>query len=239
MRNYTILTYMVMVLMIVVLSGSSVQRNVLAVVALGDSITYGTGDPLNKGYIGRFNEQFERLKGTPVHINNYGIPGYTAENLIEQLKSEKIKKEIQESNYIIVYIGTNDFRRSAKYQFNPINLKKMKDGRSDFSRNLQQILEEIRNENGSAPIIMMGLYNPYTQYKNHKQILAEINKWNKDITKVSSYYEPNMFVPTIDLFEGKPKKRYFSDSLHPNAAGYELISNRLFEKMLILSDSNH
>lgn len=103
MRNYTILTYMVMVLMIVVLSGSSVQRNVLAVVALGDSITYGTGDPLNKGYIGRFNEQFERLKGTTVHINNYGIPGYTAENLIEQLKSEKIKKKFK-NQIISLYI---------------------------------------------------------------------------------------------------------------------------------------
>ncbi len=87
MKNNIIAVIMV-VLMIIGMSGSSVKRNI-AIVALGDSITYGTGDPLKKGYIGRFNERFERLKGTPLHIYNCGIPGYTTGNLLEQLKNKK------------------------------------------------------------------------------------------------------------------------------------------------------
>ncbi len=115
----------------------------------------------------------------------------------------------------------------------------MKQGRSEFSVNLQQILDKIRNENGNVPIFMMGLYNPYNQYNNQKPIHEEINNWNREMIRVSSDYEPIMFIPTIDLFEGKAKHKYFSDSLHPNAAGYELISKRLLEKMLILPDFNH
>ena len=47
----------------------------------------------------------------------------------------------------------------------------------------------------------------------------------------------DFFVPTLDLFKNKPKKRYFSDSLHPNPAGYQLIADRLFKKFSYLEEN--
>lgn len=35
-----------------------------------------------------------------------------------------------------------------------------------------------------------------------------------------------IFIPTNDLFENKKKKEYFSDKIHPNEKGYQLITNR-------------
>jgi lysophospholipase L1-like esterase len=38
-----------------------------------------------------------------------------------------------------------------------------------------------------------------------------------------------LFIPINDLFKDKKKTKYFSDKLHPNEKGYQLIANRVLE----------
>lgn len=213
---------------------TSAHPSEIKIVALGDSITYGTGDPLKKGYIIRFKVQFEEYKETSVRLSNYGVPKYTTNQLLIKLKDKKIKKEIQQSNYIILYIGTNDFRKSAQYKFNEIDLKQINEGRIVFTNNLHKILKMIRKENSFSPIIVLGLYHPYVEYQNQQQLLGLINDWNMSITNVVNQYENISFVPTLDLYLNLPKKNYFSDSIHLNPAGYQLMANRLFTKMIVV-----
>ena len=167
-------------------------------------------------------------------VSNFGVPGYTTEDVLSQLKIDVVKNKLKQANMIFLYIGTNDFRKSAKYKFASINQKQVEAGKHKFSENLHHILKRIRTENDSAPIFVFGLYHPYTEYQNQKQILHLINNWNTEIAEVSSNYGPTKFIPTIDLFSGKPKKSYFSDSLHLNASGYKLMADRVLSE---ISDS--
>lgn len=212
--------------------GCSASEKEINLVAIGDSLTHGTGDPDKKGYIERVRVSLAEKKGIPVHLDNYAVPGYTTENILQQLKNRKMRRQIQKAHYLTLYIGTNDFRKSAEYQFQPLDLKKMKEGKTEFSANLHEILEKIRDENSDAPILVLGLYHPYVEYSNEQEIVEVIEAWNHEIVRVATDFEKTYFVPTLDLFVDRTKKQYFSDSLHPNPAGYELMAERVLDEFI-------
>ncbi len=217
--------------------GSSANTKVINLVALGDSITHGIGDPAKKGYIEGVKVKLQDIQNTPVKLSNFAIPKYSTEKVLEQLQDKSIKTKIKKANYIILYIGTNDFRKSANHQFNPLDVKKVNEGKAAFTTNLNNILENIRKNNPKAPIFVLGLYQPYVEYSNRNEILNTIKDWNHGIVQVAGKYDQTFFVATLDLFQDKPKSTYFSDSLHPNPAGYTLIANRLSE-IIVKENSN-
>lgn len=234
MKNYLLLFCMILILFgtYTGIRGSSASTKVINLVALGDSITHGIGDPAKKGYIDGIKVKLEDIQKTPVKVSNFAIPRYSSDKVLEQLQDKKINTQIKKASYIILYIGTNDFRKSANYQFNPLDVKRVNDGKVTFTTNLTKILEGIRKNNSSAPIFVLGLYQPYVEYSNRKEILSTIKDWNDEIVKVTDNFDRIEYVATLDLFQDKPKSTYFSDSLHPNPAGYKLIANRLSEKVL-------
>lgn len=212
--------------------GSSASTKVINLVALGDSITHGVGDPAKKGYIEGVKVKLKEVHKTPIKVSNFAIPRYSTDKVLKQMQDKKIIAQIKKANCIILYIGTNDFRKSANYQFNPLDLKQINEGKVTFTTNLNNILVNIRKGNSTAPIFVLGLYQPYVEYSNRKEILNTIKDWNKGIVKVAGNFDRTYFVATLDLFQDKPKSTYFSDSLHPNPAGYKLIANRLTEKVI-------
>jgi lysophospholipase L1-like esterase len=205
-------------------------------VALGDSLTFGIGDPERKGFIERVKEQFEKERKVAVQHNNFGVPKYRTDQIIDQLKTKEVQQAINRADYVFLFIGTNDFRKSAEYQFEEINEEKIRHGKKAFSKKLHQIISEIRKENNDVPIILLGLYHPYTDLKNQKQIGALIKEWNQEIKKLITSYDRLFFVPTFDLFQNVNKESYFHDSLHPNANGYQLIAKRVVQKVLLLEE---
>ncbi len=216
---------------------TSASPSLIKIVALGDSITYGVGDPLKKGYIIRLKDKLEHYFGTRIYIRNFGIPKYKTNQTLDQLKDKKIIKAVEKSDYIILYIGTNDFRKSADHHFEQIDPVNMKVGKEIYSKNLRQILTNIR-QHSSVPIFVLGLYDPYTDYENNEQIHQLITSWNHEIKEVVSNYPHAVFVQTLDLFQGVPKDVNFSDSLHPNPNGYDKISTRLFENIILNTENS-
>jgi lysophospholipase L1-like esterase len=212
--------------------GCSATENDIKLVAIGDSLTHGTGDPSKKGYMERVRAGLADKEEVAVHLKNYAIPGYTTEDLLNQLKNKKMRQQVKKADYLILFIGTNDFRKSAEYVFQPLDFKKMSEGKAKFSSNLHQILKKIRVENSQAPILVLGLYHPYVEYSNEQEIRGVIEGWNHEIKMVTEGFDATYFVPILDLFVDKAKKQYFSDSLHPNAAGYELMAERVLEHFI-------
>jgi lysophospholipase L1-like esterase len=234
MRNFLFLLFTILILLgtYTGIRGSSASTKEITLVALGDSITYGVGDPEKKGYIEGLKMKLEEKQNSPVQVSNFAIPRYSTDKVIEQLQDKKINKQIKMANYIILYIGTNDFRKSANHQFYPLDVKKINEGKVKFKTNLYKILEHLRIENSAAPIFVLGLYQPYVEYPNQQKILKTIENWNDEIDNVAVDFEKTYYVPTLDLFQNKPKSTYFSDSLHPNPAGYQLIADRVSEKVV-------
>lgn len=217
-------------------SFSPASANEVQLTAIGDSITFGTGDPERKGYIGRVSEKFLEEKDIAVEVTNFAIPRYTTDKTLEQLEDSKIRKQFRKADYIILYIGTNDFRKSADYHFEQLNEKKMRLGKKQFSHNLQTILDKIRQENKTAPILVLGLYHPYKEYQNEQEILEFIQQWNHEIASCAAKYERTTFVPVLDLFINQKKQDYFSDKIHLNPSGYQLMSERVYEHLLLVED---
>jgi lysophospholipase L1-like esterase len=234
MKNYFLLFCTIVILFgtYTDIRGSSASTKVINLVALGDSITHGIGDPAKKGYIEAVKAKLENIRNTPVKLSNFAIPRYSTDKVLKQLQDKKINAHIKKANYIILYIGTNDFRKSANHRFNPLDVNRINEGKVTFTANLNKILENIRKDNSGAPIFVLGLYHPYVEYSNRKEILSTIKDWNNGIVNVAGNFDRTYFVATLDLFQDKPKSIYFSDSIHPNPAGYKLIANRLSEKVL-------
>ncbi|WP_203557014.1 GDSL-type esterase/lipase family protein [Bacillus sp. B15-48] len=231
MKKYVILFCFTLVILGATIHYSSARSADLKLTALGDSITHGTGDPSKQGYMERVKALLEKKKNVAVQISNFAVPKYTTDNILAQLDRDKINKEIKAADYLILYIGTNDFRRSAGYNFNKIDEKRMGIGEAKFTANLHKILEHLRNKNQTAPILVLGLYHPYHESEDAKKILQLIEHWNEEIHTVTNGYTQTYFVPTLDLFT---TNNHFSDALHPNSAGYQLIADRLYEVMLKL-----
>lgn len=213
-------------------------RKAINFVAFGDSITYGTGDPSKQGYVERVKVNLEKKWSSTINVSNFAIPKYTTNNVLEQMRDKKIMKQIESADYLMLYIGTNDFRKSASYQFQHLNKNDLNYGKAIFSKNFKQILEIMRSSNSSAPIMVLGLFQPYVEYQNNEEIQMVIEEWNNEMVRVISDFEHAYFVPTLALFQGKPKKKYFADSLHPNANGYIAIANRLEEEIVKLELKN-
>ena len=202
------------------------------IIALGDSITHGTGDHTKKGYIGWFKESYQAGTDHRLLLKNYGVPKYRTTNVLEQLDQSHVQRYILKADYLILYIGTNDFRKSMNYDFENINHERANDGKDQYSKNLDKILSEIRNTQSEIPIFILGLYHPYTNFNNHQQLGSLIDEWNTTIQQVVNSYDHIHYIPTIDLLNSEPKEKLFSDDLHPNSKGHQLIANRLLEAIL-------
>ncbi|WP_060666402.1 DUF459 domain-containing protein [Bacillus sp. CHD6a] len=195
-------------------------------VTLGDSLTYGVGDKSGEGYVDNLEKLIQEEKEANVKVKNYGIPGQESDGVVKQVKLTNIQRDIRNADYIILFIGTNDLIQSNGGDLKGMNEKKIKKGAVEYEKNVQEILKTIRQENKDVPILFLGLYNSYPDSAAHENIIVE---WNDNSQKMIDDYKQIKFISTNDLFKEKSKE-YFSDSLHPNEKGYDLITNKIIDE---------
>ncbi|WP_404442824.1 GDSL-type esterase/lipase family protein [Sutcliffiella horikoshii] len=195
-------------------------------VTLGDSLTYGVGDKSGEGYVDNLEKLIQKEKDANVKVENYGIPGQESDGVVKQVKLTNIQKDIRNADYIILFIGTNDLIQSNGGDLKGINEEQIKEGAVKYEKNVQEILKSIRQENKDVPVLFLGLYNSYPDSAEHEDIIIE---WNENSQKMVDDYERIKFISTNDLFKEKSKE-YFSDSLHPNEKGYDLITKKIIDE---------
>ncbi|MCQ6266677.1 GDSL-type esterase/lipase family protein [Fictibacillus sp. WQ 8-8] len=203
----------------------------IRIVALGDSLTYGRGDPQRKGYIGLVRQGMQKELKRPVVLNNYGISGQRSDQLYKQLSNGMVSRSVRQANYIFLFIGTNDYRKTAGWNFRNINQKEMAIGQKVLYSNLEKITAELRNQNKRAHIYILGLYNPYTENFYDEVSSRVIKRWNGSIQQVSAETPNSTYISTYELFVGIQKQNYFSDSIHPNPKGYYRIAQRVLGEL--------
>jgi lysophospholipase L1-like esterase len=224
----------------------------ITIVALGDSLTKGTGDLSGDGgYVGKSKKKLEALWKKPVHVVNQAINGWRADSLLNSLDEPNIQNLLQQADVILLTIGGNDLLHAAdnpidvtdtkikatsiesKSPDNPpdINYTEIKKSLPAIEDKLVKILTKIAAFNPKAKIVYVGLYNPYYAQDITKEGTAILQDWNLKASQVANGYANMVIVPTFDLFQLNLKQYLYIDEFHPNDMGYERIAERVVQAL--------
>ncbi|MCH1626362.1 SGNH/GDSL hydrolase family protein [Fredinandcohnia quinoae] len=206
----------------------------LHVTTLGDSLTEGVGDETdNGGYTLYLKEKFLSQKEfRSVSLLNFGVKGHKTTDLLKRLDKKKVQEGIAKADIIIITIGGNDVMKVVRENFLDLSFEVFENAQNSYEERLKQILSEIREYNPEGEIVLVGLYNPFESLIDISSELNEvIDQWNSGSLKVLSQYENTNFVKIGDIFKDTDENLLSTDEFHPNAKGYELISERIFETL--------
>lgn len=229
MKRIVGLLFIVLVICLVAYTFQRVDaKNDQRVMAFGDSLTYGKGDKEGEGYIDDLkHETNDADSEKKVQFWNYGIKGQETDGVMKQLEDTEINTKLDKADTFIVYIGINDLINSNGGNLKKINDQKINDGKKEYVEHLDKILSILLEKNKNADILVIGLFNPN---KGDVKLENHINSYNSSIKERVAKDNRLKYIPTNDLFENKDKEQYFSDEIHPNEKGYQLITNRILDK---------
>lgn len=192
----------------------------IKVACVGDSITYGClvfGWP-NKTYPSVLGKKL----GDKYTVNNYGYSGATAQTVSDNPYVEKkVYKESKEflPDIVIIMLGTNDTRT--------VNQKGLELYREAYSA----LLDTYIGLSSSPKVYVMA---PPPCYP----FLGKVG-YHIDAEMIKNEIRPTVFslaeekgIGLIDLysvFDGK--KELFTDGVHPNAKGAELLAQTVYDRI--------
>ncbi|RAL26635.1 GDSL-type esterase/lipase family protein [Thermoflavimicrobium daqui] len=198
---------------------------------LGDSQTRGIGDSKGLGYFGMVRNQLSKVTHGKSSAVNLAISGQTSNDLLKQMKQDKVLLMVQKAKWISITIGGNDlFRGSGGLE--KINLEAAEKSRQQYEKNLKEILTLIYKQNPKALVFIFGLYNPFGDLDLKETSSSLVSQWNETIQKVTSKFDNAIIIPTFDLFQLNPSKYLYTDHFHPNEIGYERMATRLLQVLL-------
>ena len=200
------------------------------VLVLGDSLSHGTGDPTGRGYADDVAGAL-RKRG-PVESVNLAVAGAESSDLRGLIESANVRSLAANADIILVSVGGNDLSHSLSGAAVPAQaLSSVTDARGRFAGNLRSILVELRRANPSAPIRVLGLYQPFSGEGREARVGESIVLgWNSIIAETALGYPNIVMVPVFDLFAGRPD-RLASDRFHPNREGYRAIADRVIQTL--------
>ncbi|MEH7073263.1 SGNH/GDSL hydrolase family protein [Neobacillus drentensis] len=198
----------------------------LTIVALGDSLTRGTGDETGKGYVGVLVDEIKKKTNRPVQLTNLGINGQRSDSLKKQVQETEVGRQIGKADMVLVTIGGNDLFRGGQ-GLEDFGAKDIAVIEKKYLNNLKFVFEQIRKNNPNANVFFIGLYNPFIELDQGKEMSKVVRHWNYDSAEVSASFPKIIFVPTFDLFELKVNDYLYADKFHPNSKGYRLIAERV------------
>ncbi|MGA7992259.1 MAG: GDSL-type esterase/lipase family protein, partial [Thermoanaerobaculia bacterium] len=197
------------------------------IVALGDSLTRGTGDTAGSGgYPERVAAALHKT-GLTVTVDNLAVDGAETGDLLRKMEDPATKERIAVANLILLSIGGNDLSHSLRSVMpGETAADPTAAALSTASLNLQRILSLLRTANGSAPIRILGLYNPFPEGFDRRIARETLLKWNVALEEASFGVSNALVVPTADVFDERPD-RLSADRYHPGADGYAEIAARV------------
>lgn len=242
-------------------SNKEIKLEILRLSAIGDSLTEGVGDTTNTGgYVPLLQTDLgEQFPIEVVQAENFGKSGDRSDQILKRLKKDDAMREsVKKANVITMTVGGNDLMKAIQSKmFNKLSLKTFTRPQKKYQKQLEQLYDEIRSLNPSAPIYQLGIYNPfYKNFSDIKEMQEIVDFWDKGSKDFVEEQDNAYFVPINDeIYNGLPdheikidpgtnsKKKIAlkeevindliseDDSFHPNNLGYQIISNAFKSKM--------
>ncbi len=202
------------------------EERPLRIVALGDSLIYGFGDPEGGGWVERLRRQWMCLDGSGHALYNLGIRGNGVTLVSQRLEQEfRQRGELRNRlpDLIILSVGVNDSPRVGR-----------QDGRlmtdfSDFQHQMAHLLESAQQ---LCPVLFVGMV-PVDEHKMPFLDCLYFNHFDQyryqEATKHACQIRHIPYLNLFDLWmkrgEDWLRSHLSKDGLHPNVKGYESLLN--------------
>ena len=194
------------------------------IVALGDSLVYGYGDPDGGGWVERLRRDWMKLDNAGPVMYNLGIRGDGVLSVARRLEQEfRTRGELRNRvpDVIVLSVGVNDSACLGR-----------PDGRNytNFEQFQQQLAALLDQAQQLCPVFFVGMppvneaKMPFSEvfYYSHQQQYRY-----KEATRLAC---AERGVPYLDIFsawlaqgDSWCKARLYADGLHPNALGYQTL----------------
>lgn len=194
------------------------------VVALGDSITYGQGIPVEDNFISLLSRRTRTL------IVNAGVPGDTTEDALARLDRDVLSLK---PNIVIIFLGGNDFlwpllMRQDNFRARSQALRASREfaeiPTQKIFENIRTIIERIHA--AGAKVILVGFSTEFLD--TFEEEFARIARESRVAGYVPNALAGILFNKGHLVSETVPR-------VHPNARGHKLIADRIqpvLEKVL-------
>jgi lysophospholipase L1-like esterase len=183
-------------------------------VAVGDSITAGSGDPTGDGYEPKLSNLLTASRGYLNTIAKEGVSGATSDNGANSIAATLSTYPFV-NNYLILY-GTNDADSSNGPGF-PVP-------KATYKSNMQAIITAIKNA-GKTPYLAKV---PYTSDPLRSD--TAIQDYNAAIDELRASNGISVVAPDLySWFESHPSE--LADGIHPNGTGYQSMANLWFNAL--------
>ncbi len=196
----------------------------LKVVAIGDSIIYGFGDPQGGGWVEQLRRRWMHLDGTGHAMYNLGVRGDGVQQVANRLETEfRQRGELRnrQPDLLLLSVGVNDSARLGR----PTGRNFM--DFEIFQTEMVRLLDQARS---LCPVLVIGMVPvdeakmPFMDclYYNHA------DQWRyKETTRLACAARQ---IPYLDVFERWQSRgeswcqaQMLADGLHPNTAGYSAL----------------
>lgn len=171
----------------------------------GDSIAWGSWDPIGGGWVGRLREKaFEHVDedGEFAAVYNCGIPGDTVGGVLQRID---IEAQAREPDVIVIAIGINDIPRS-NYQGTPVE---------EFTRRYNELIAKA--EQFTSKIVLVTPTNVDESRVEHDYRNARIEKLVHAVEACATQHD----LPLVNAFGTMTNEDLFPDGLHPGPDGHE------------------
>ncbi len=214
------------------LAAPATAEGAFHIVALGDSLTRGAGDTAGSGGYPERVAAALRKEGRTVIVENLGVDGIETKDLLRKVEEPEVQHRLASAQLILMSISGNDLSHSipAALGAGEPATDPTATALKDSSINLLRILFLVRKANGSAPIRLLGLYNPFPETFDRRTAKETLLKWNVALEEASYSVSGASVVPTADLFDERPD-RLSPDRFHPGPNGYTEIASRVLSTL--------
>lgn len=235
---------------------AAVKKNV-HYTAVGDSLTEGVGDTLKSGgFVPLVAQALEDdYPVQSVEIDNYGVSGDRSDQILKRIKQdEKLQEDVTSADIITLTVGGNDIMKVIKNNVFGLKTSSFKRPMEKYQTHLTEIFKQMRSLNKTAPIYVVGVYNPfYINFPDITEMQTIIENWD-DATKEVISKESNAYFVAIneviskgtedsnalhvtedstenegDLNTVRNKALYEKDNFHPNTTGYQLMTHEIMQ----------
>lgn len=196
----------------------------LRVVALGDSLIYGFGDPEGGGWIERLRRQWMSPNSPGHALYNLGVRGNGVRQVAQRLEDEfRHRGELRHRvpDVIILSVGVNDSARVGKPGGR--NLTPFE----EFEADLNVLLDKAQS---LCPVLFVGMIPtdetkmPFSEILYYN--LADQHRY-KEATRLACFKRQIPYLDLLNLWLSRGehwwRSRLCPDGLHPNPSGYEAI----------------